>query len=679
MIKPSVSSSSRYKSIKSHRILGYRIYKGVKALQWKLGNTIFNNTTNLKFYIMSLSSREWDELKGMLDKAVQRFLGFSEPSLVTAALNCIDKKYDRRKTVDKLSIILDENQAVKFADRLWSVWDDYKTNSRAFKGKKRKDGEREIEESAETKKKRRFTDDDTITIPGPGNPSPGQLTADKIKEMMATAQKMIQERKAQLHIPDPPTQTQMYMNDAVDKAKRASELQANIQARLIGLSGSGIAMPGIGPKPLILDEEGRTIDVHTGQAVQLQHHTPTLKANIRAKRREQFKGLIEKPPEEISEGNFFDPRVGLRTAQRQKRTFKFHERGRFESQGQRLRAKAQLEKLQGEIAQAARKTGIASAAKLATIAPKKELKEGEIPDLEWWDAFILQHDSYDKVKDCKKDDLYGVTRLVEHPIQLKAPSDPTKPITIPVYLTKIERKKLRHQSRQEAEKEVQEKVRLGLIPPPEPKVRMANLMRVLGTEAVQDPTKVEAHVRAQMAKRQRAHEETNLARKLTTDQRREKKIKKMTEDTSLGVHVSVYRIKDLTNPAKKFKIEANAKQLLMTGIVVLFKDCNVVVVEGGPKQQKKFRRLVMHRIKWQTDQQKHKEEDDSDSEDEAEKVNKCVLVWEGTTTSRAFTEIKFKVCPTESFAREQFKKCAVEQYWDIAYSGAVLETTGEDS
>ena len=34
-------------------------------------------------------------------------------------------------------------------------------------------------------------------------------------------------------------------------------------------------------------------------------------------------------------------------------------------------------------------------------------------------------------------------------------------------------------------------------------VRMANLMRVLGNEAVQDPTKVEAHVRAQMAKRQR--------------------------------------------------------------------------------------------------------------------------------------------------------------------------------
>lgn len=34
-------------------------------------------------------------------------------------------------------------------------------------------------------------------------------------------------------------------------------------------------------------------------------------------------------------------------------------------------------------------------------------------------------------------------------------------------------------------------------------VKISNLMRVLGSEAVQDPTKVEAHVRAQMAQRQK--------------------------------------------------------------------------------------------------------------------------------------------------------------------------------
>ena len=50
------------------------------------------------------------------------------------------------------------------------------------------------------------------------------------------------------------------------------------------------------------------------------------------------------------------------------------------------------------------------------------------------------------------------------------------------------------------------------------------------------------------------------------------------------------RVTDLSNPAKKFKVETNANQLFMTGAVVLYKDINVVVVEGGPKQQKKFKR-----------------------------------------------------------------------------------------
>lgn len=66
-------------------------------------------------------------------------------------------------------------------------------------------------------------------------------------------------------------------------------------------------------------------------------------------------------------------------------------------------------------------------------------------------------------------------------------------------------------------------------------------MRVLGNEAVQDPTKIEAQVRAQMAKRQKAHEEANALRKLTSKQRKEKKMRKLKEDTSSGVHVVVYR------------------------------------------------------------------------------------------------------------------------------------------
>ncbi|XP_013415095.1 U4/U6 small nuclear ribonucleoprotein Prp3 isoform X3 [Lingula anatina] len=522
---------------------------------------------------------------------------------------------------------------------------------------------------------------------------------------MANAQKAIQERKAQLGAVIPPASSgslsqvpqmpQGFMEDAVEKAKRAAELQARIQSQMM-TSGLATTMLGLQqqqqqkvmssskPAPVILDAEGRIIDEATGQAIQLTQYTPTLKANIRAKRREQFKIVQEKPPEEISESKFFDERVGGKGPLRQRRGFKFHEPGKFEQIAGRMRTKAQLEKLQSEIAQAAKKTGIASAAKLATIQPKKEYRDDEIPEVEWWDSVILRGERYDCLDEetpisedgQQEEKIIGVTHLVEHPIQMKPPAEPEKEVVIPVYLTKKERKKLRRQNRGEAQKELTEKIRLGLLPPPEPKVRMANLMRVLGTEAVQDPTKVEAHVRAQMAKRQKVHEETNAARKLTEEQRREKKMKKLKEDTSLGVHIALYRVNNLNNPAKKFKIEANCKQLFMTGIVVLYRDCNVVVVEGGPKQQKKFKRLMLRRIKWNEDNKASKD-DDKDNDEKTE--NKCVLVWEGTAMNRSFGDIKFKACPTESFAREQFKKTGVEQYWDLAYSGAVLEAAGEDS
>ena len=51
-----------------------------------------------------------------------------------------------------------------------------------------------------------------------------------------------------------------------------------------------------------------------------------------------------------------------------------------------------------------------------------------------------------------------------------------------------------------------------------------------------------------------------------------------------------YRVTDFSNGSHKFKVETNAKQLFMTGTVVLFRDINVVVVEGGPKQHKKYKR-----------------------------------------------------------------------------------------
>lgn len=702
---------------------------------------------------MSLPKREVEELRPWVERTVKKVLGFSEPTVVTAALHCVGKGLDKRKTIDQLRPFLDDS-AGGFVERLFEALEESRS-ARGNRGAGEKNRKRDLKDvfgdEAETgavretpdpgdgaapKRKRvpRFEEvEEPEVIPGPPSESPGMLTKMQIKQMMEAATKQIEERKKQLSfassVPAAPTQMETpvsrllgnsaaaaaggaasiapsqaasFMNDAIEKARKAAELQARIQSQLamkpgiLGALGNtgphnlvalanlhamGIAPPKVEvkevnkPTPLILDDKGRTVDA-SGKEVELTHRMPTLKANIRAVKREQFRQqLKEKPGDDLESTSYFDQRVFITPAQRPRKGFKFHEQGRFEKIAQRIRTKAQLERLQCEIAQAAKKTGIQASTKLALIAPKKEIGEGEVPSIEWWDSFILAN-NIEMTPDTNFDnlELFGVTNLVEHPAQISPPVDTDKPVTLGVYLTKKEQKKLRRQTRREGQKEVQEKVRLGLMPPPEPKVRISNLMRVLGTEAVQDPTKVEAHVRAQMAKRQKAHEEANAARKLTAEQRKEKKVKKLKEDLTDGVHIAVYRIRNLQNPAKKFKVEANANQLYLTGTVVLHRDVNLVVVEGGPKSLKKFKRLMLHRIKWQEHNSKR---DDPDGDDDTKRNNKCYLIWEGTAKERSFGDIKFKQCPTENMAREHFKKHGTEHYWDLALSMSVLETSDD--
>jgi U4/U6 small nuclear ribonucleoprotein PRP3 len=101
----------------------------------------------------------------------------------------------------------------------------------------------------------------------------------------------------------------------------------------------------------------------------------------------------------------------------------------------------------------------------------------------------------------------------------------------------------------EREREKQDKISLGLMPPPEPKVKLANMMRVLGDSAVADPSKLEKQVLQQVAQRQKNHDMRNLARKLTPQERKEKKRKKMIEDTSLESHGESHHVTALHRTA----------------------------------------------------------------------------------------------------------------------------------
>ena len=143
--------------------------------------------------------------------------------------------------------------------------------------------------------------------------------------------------------------------------------------------------------------------------------------------------------------------------------------------------------------------------------------------------------------------------------------------------------------------------------PPPPKLKMSNYMKVLTSQAVADPSKVEKEVRKQIVARQEAHIEHNERRKLSHEQKREKFRKKMERQAQKECRVALFRVPSLVNPRTRFKVDVNAQQLFLNGLLVMEdsesandpkNSFNFVVVEGGAWAVKKYKKLLLRRIQW---------------------------------------------------------------------------------
>lgn len=289
-----------------------------------------------------------------------------------------------------------------------------------------------------------------------------------------------------------------------------------------------------------------------------------------------------------------------------------------------------------------------------------------------------------------------VTLYVHHPVVIRPPGEANAvPIVKSLMLTTKERKKMRRQRRAEALKDKRDKIRLGLLEPDAPKVKISNLMKVLGEEAIQDPTKIEAKVRKEMELRQKMHDKANEQRKLTPEERRAKILNKLKDDQKTSNEVAVFkyvlyiivnqlhtlinfyhnRVKSCTHPKHRYKIEQNAKQHQLTGIVITHPKCNIVIVEGGPKSIKAYKKLMLRRIDWNDMPPPKNLEEDETAMDvdnptpyglpEGEE-NKCFLVWTGTVKNKSFKKFTWRSFQSEKMAREELGKWNVENYWDAA-------------
>ena len=264
------------------------------------------------------------------------------------------------------------------------------------------------------------------------------------------------------------------------------------------------------------------------------------------KRRDQL-DLSGPSIEEIKSNPYFDPSLGPKATvakPRHSRQLIFNQKGKYIQQAASLRRQAQLEAMKKRIAERARQAGIDE-----DLDVEKAFLVPAPPAVEWWDEGLVNGSDYSAIDDEKNlkidtpDSI--VTLYVQHPVLLEPPQDKHMPAQKPMYLTPKEQAKIRRQRRMADLKEQQAKIRLGLEPAPPPKVKKSNLMRVLGEQAVKDPTAVEARVTREIADRRDKHEAANEERKLTKDQRREKLASQKEKDAERGIIVSVYRIDNL--------------------------------------------------------------------------------------------------------------------------------------
>ncbi|KAK9241246.1 pre-mRNA processing factor 3-domain-containing protein [Lipomyces kononenkoae] len=365
---------------------------------------------------------------------------------------------------------------------------------------------------------------------------------------------------------------------------------------------------------------------------------------------------------------YFDPDLEARPKERHRRALEFNTKGKYIELANELRTQARLEELKKRIQESSKKAGLDEELDVADMAMKREPP----PDVEWWDQPLLANKAYDGLDDDSQLKLDGtdsvITIYVQHPIPINAPWEKNAPAVKPPYLTKKELKRIRKTDRAESHKDKQDRIRLGLDPAPPPKVKLSNLMSVLTNEAIKDPTLVEARVRREMEERRQKHLQDNLDRKLSQEQKHEKLKEKLQQDEKRGIICAIFRIGSLANPQHSYKINVNARELDLTGVTIVNPKFNVVVVEGGSRAIRLYKKLLLARIDWARDAQSISNPNEAASNGQQANMsdNKCELVWEGELKQHQFKRWNVRTTENEAEAREILERSHVPQYWNLA-------------
>merc|ERR1719331_442937 len=371
--------------------------------------------------------------------------------------------------------------------------------------------------------------------------------------------------------------------DALEKAKKAAQFQKQIAEQMALLRGTIQR-----PRKLILDEFGRELDEEGNVVPMKAQITATLQVNATLAQQKSTPGIKEEKKAPVKtekpkpDNPYFDSRMRMRAPMRKARPMEFMEQGALVKQEQKIIRKAQDKMLEDskkskfiEIKEAianrnkgrVKKEEEEETKEVPVFTEIKVKKLDPIPSIEWWDKMLVDEvengtDFPFQLAERK------ITFFIEHPPAVKA-ALPEPEIKVDMHLTPAERKKFRKLRKQERTRDYQDKIKMGLTKPPPPKVKMSNLMRVLGDQAIADPSAIERKVRQEMKERSAAHEARNEANKLAPEERRAKKIDKWKSlKDHEGCTVLLFKVKSLSK-RYVYKIDQNAQQHHMTGFCVV--------------------------------------------------------------------------------------------------------------
>lgn len=529
----------------------------------------------------------------------------------------------------------------------------------------------------------------TPAVTTPAAPTPSS-TAPAADDRQAAMQARIAAMKAKLNTPgvsapSPPPTAPPDFSDKLAAAK-AKALELSILRR---------QQPGLAPTPpprednTLKSRGGLNVGIHPSLLAP-QNTGPFTNAQKSKKPLDPSKpipnpylteeGIVHELGAAKKTDPFYDPSLTTSTTAgkgRKSRQLLFNQKGKFIAQANALRQQEKLEEMRLRMQEESRKKAIEEATEKSYLVPAP-------PKVEWWDEGLLTTPDYDSldISDPATLNFDVITSYVQHPVLLAAPQEARPFVAKPMFLTKEEQKKVRRQRRMADHKEEQAKIRLGLVPPPPPKVKKSNLMRVLGQEAVKDPTAVEARVNREIAQRAEDHDAQNQARALTKEQRHEKLAQQQEADAAKGVFVAVFRIDNLSYGKHRFQISKNAEQNSLTGMTIFNPNFNLVIVEGGSHAVDAYKKLMLNRIRW-TDNAMPQSVREGNREAEVDFLkptdergmlkdlggNRCQLVFEGEVKERGFKRwIPYRLCETDGEAKDVLGRSKMENMWTLAQS-----------